>query len=305
LKGRYFWNKRDAASLQKAVEHFRRAADLDPQFSEAFAGLADTQHLIFNYNIDTRPDLVTEAKRNLQRALELKPESPDALVTLGTIEMGYDWDWNAAESDLQRAVAGAPNSPTAYMRYGALLLRLRRFDEAEAAFSRHLELDPLSINGIINLGTVRFCKGDYDGAEREFRRALDIDEKLSAAHWFISRSMWLQNRKQESVSEIARGLELSDNPTLAAKVVSAAKRSPEDGIRTLLYEWRDDPPGTNPHNLAYLSTYLNDKDKALYWLERSISDHHPWSTWISAAPEFQILRNEPRFLAMLKDLNLP
>jgi len=306
LKGRYFWNKRDAASLQKAAEFFTQAAALDPQFSEAFSGLADTQHLIFNYNIDVRPEVVAEAKNNLRRALELKPDSPDALITLGTIEMGNDWNWAAAESTLQRAVAAAPNSPTAHMRYGALLTRIRRFEDAESELVRHLELDPLSIAGIINLGMVRFCKNDFAGADREYRRALELDEKQGAAHWLLSRSMWLQGRRDEAVAEIVTALELDRNAPLAAAVRNKKQSaSAGDAIRLLLHEWRDNPPGTNPHNLAYLSTYVNDEDRSVYWLEKSIEEHHPWTTWIAAAPEFQVLRGDARYIAMLQRLGLP
>jgi len=116
--------------------------------------------------------------------------------------------------------------------------------------------------------------------------------------------MWQQGRQEEAVTEITRALELDGNAALAGKVSAAAKRSAKDAIRLLMYEWRDDPPGTNPHNLAYLATYLNDNDKAIYWLERSITEHHPWSTWISAAPEFQSLRNDERFTTLLRKLDL-
>ncbi len=304
LKGRYFWAKRDAASLHKAADYFQQAATLDPQFSEAFTGLADTQHLLFNYNIDVRPEIVGVAKENLRKALELKPNSAEALVTLGTIQMGFDWDWAGAEQTLKRAVAAAPNSPTAHMRFGALLVRVRRFDEAETQIRRQIELDPLSPTGIMNLGLVLFCKKDLVGADREYARAMELDENGGAEHWLLSRSLWLQGRKDESIAQVVRALELDGNTELAAKV---RNRSPEpaEAIRALLHEWRMDPPGTNPHNLAYLSIYVNDTEKALYWLQRSIDEHHPWTSWIAAAPEFESLRSEPRYLKMLETLNLP
>ncbi|MGB7069755.1 MAG: winged helix-turn-helix domain-containing protein [Pyrinomonadaceae bacterium] len=305
LKGRFFWTKRDGASLGKAVEYFTQAATLDPQFSEAFSGLADTQHLLFNYNIDVRPALVEEAKENLRRALELKPDSSDALITRGTIEMGYDWDWKAAEDTLRRAVAAAPNSPTAQMRYGALLVRIRRFDEAKAAFERQIELDPLSVGGNTNLGMVLFCKKDFPAAELQYRKALDLDQKSGAPHWLLSRSMWQQGRKEESVAEIVRALELDGNLPLKQRVGKAGESTPASAIELLLHEWRMNPPGTNPHNLAYLSTYVNDTEKAVHWLGKSIEEHHPWTSWIAAAPEFEVLRDDARYLEMLRNLNLP
>lgn len=306
LKGRYFWSKRDADSLHKAAEYFLMATTLDPNFSEAFSGLADTEHLLFNYNIDVRPEVEEAAKANLHRALELKPASPDALITLGTIEMGYDWDWMAAEKTLKRALNAAPNSPMAHARYGALLVRLRRFDEAEAEVRRHLELDPLSVTGITNLGMVLYCKKDYAGAEALYRKALELDENSGAPHWLLSRNMWQQGRTEESIAEIGRALELDGNPLLAKKIRGRARsKTPLAAIELLLYEWRMDPPGTNPHNLAYLSTYTGDTQNAIRWLQRSIQEHHPWTSWIAAAPEFECLRGDERYRAMLRSLNLP
>jgi DNA-binding winged helix-turn-helix (wHTH) protein/TolB-like protein/Tfp pilus assembly protein PilF len=306
LKGRYFWSKRDAASLRRAADYFQQAATMDPRFSEAFSSLADTQHLLFNYNIDVRPEVVTEAKENLRRALELKPDSSDALITLGTIEMGYDWDWKKAETTLKHAVSTAPNSPTAHMRYGALLVRIRRFDEAQAEFQRHIELDPLSVSGITNLGLTLFCKRDYAAAEHQYRKAMELDEKGGAAHWLLSRNMWLQGRNDESVAEIVQALELDGNASLAGKIRDKARSATAiAAIELLLHEWRLNPPGTNPHNLAYLSTYINDTDKAIHWLQRSIDEHHPWTSWIAAAPEFEVLRGDQRYLGMLQNLKLP
>lgn len=306
LKGRYFWTRRDEASLRKAIEYFTQAAVLDPQFSEAFSGLADTRHLLFNYNIDVRPEIVLEAKENLRRALELKPDSADALTTLGTIQMGYDWDWPGAEESFKRAIAAAPNSSVARMRYGALLVRIRRFDESRAEFERAVELDPLSLTANTNLGMAHFCRKDFAAADRQYAKTLELDDKIGATHWLLSRSFWLQGRKDEAVKEIVLALELDKNPGLAEKIrQKAASSTPEDAIKLLLHEWRDNPPGTNPHNLAYLSTYVSDTDKAIHWLRKSLEEHHPWSTWFAAAPEFEILRGDPRYTEILQSLKLP
>ncbi len=303
LNGRYFWSKRDEASLRKAIEYFKQAAEIDPKFSEAYTGIADTEHLLFNYNIDLNPELIADAKTNLHRALELKPNSADALTTLGTIQMGYDWDWKAAEVSLKAATAAAPNSATARMRYGALLLRLARFNEAQAEFEKAIELDPLSIVGNANLGTVFFCEKEFSAADEQYKRTLAINDKVGGVHWMLSRSLWLEGRRDDSVKEIELGLELDGNQALADKLNAVAKTgTPDDVIRQLLFAWRNNPPGTNPHNLAYLSIMIGERKKAMYWVERSVAEHHPWTTWFYAAPEFETLRDLQRFREILRQL---
>jgi hypothetical protein len=56
--------------------------------------------------------------------------------------------------------------------------------------------------------------------------------------------------------------------------------------------------------MAYLSTYVGDNEKAIYWLQRSLNEHHPWTAWVGVAPEFDPLRNDTRFRAILRQTNL-
>lgn len=303
LKGRYFATKRDEASLRKAIRLFTQAKDLDPQFSEAYSSLADTRHLLFNYNIDVRPEIVLEAKQELARALELKPDSADALITLGTIQMGYDWDWVGAEASLKQAIETAPNSTVARMRYGALLVRTRRFQESQSEFEKAIELDPLSLTANTNLGMVMFCQKAFEAADRQYGKSLELEDGASSTHWLLSRSLWLQGRKEGSIKEIAAALSLDGNSELAKKI-EAQGGVPENAIRLLINEWRLNPTRTNPHNLAYLSTYLNDKKMAMDWLKASYKERHPWTTWAAAAPEFEILRGEPIYEDLLRKMNL-
>lgn len=305
LQGRYFSSKRNEEGLYKAIEYFGRAVALDSQFAEAYAGLADTQYLLFDYNIEVKAEIVAQAKENLRRALAIKPELADALITLGSVQMNYDWDWKNAEKSLQQATEFSPNSPTARIRYGALLMRLRRFDESQTQFEQAIALDPLSINGNTNLGMVYFCKKDFAAAERQFRKTLEISDKFGSTHWFLSRCLWQAGRKDEAIKEIIRGLEMDGNEPLARRLAEKGRTgSADDVIRLLLFEWRENPPGTNPHNLAYLSTNVNDREKAVFWLEKSFAEHHPWTTWIIAAPEFETLRGELRVQEILRKMNL-
>jgi len=304
LNGRYYWIKRDEADLRQAIEYFKTATTLDPNFSEAYAGLADANILLFNYNIDVRPEVIADAKQNLHRALELKPDSADALTTLGSLQVAYDWDWKGAEESLKAATIAEPNMALAHMRYGSLLARLGRIPESLVESQRAVELDPLSVADITNLGLVYFCKKDFPAADTQFRKAMDLGDTIGASHWLYSRSLWLQGKKDDAIKELIRAIELDGNKLLAEKLTAKAKTSsPEDVIRLLLFEWRDDPPGTNPPSNAYLAASIGDREKAMYWAERSVSERHAWTTWFYSAPEYESLRDIPRFQELLREMN--
>jgi DNA-binding winged helix-turn-helix (wHTH) protein/TolB-like protein/cytochrome c-type biogenesis protein CcmH/NrfG len=305
LKGRYFWAKRDEASLRKALDFFREAVALDPKFSEAYSGIADTQLVLYDQNIEVNSEIISQAKETLHQALLIKPDSAAALSTLGSIQMTYDWDWKDAEESLRLATESDPNSPVIWTRYGGLLMKVGRFDESIAAIQRAVELDPLSLIANVNLGMAYFCKKDFAAADLQFNRTLEINDQFGVTHWMLSRSLWQEARKPEAVNEIIRGLELDGNDDLANRLKETARTSqPEAVINALLYEWRNNPEKTNPHNMAYLSTYVGDKEKAIYWLQRSLNEHHPWTVWVKAAPEFDPLRSDPRFQAIVRQTNL-
>ncbi len=305
LQGRYFSSSRNNEGMSKAVEYFQKAVVLDPKFAEAYAGLADTQYLLFDYGFMVNAEQIGLSKGNLQRALLLKPGLSEALVTLGTVQMHHEWDWANAERSYHQAIDVAPNAPTAHIRYGALLLRLARFDEAQTQFEQAIALDPLSITGNTNLGMVYFCSKDFAAAEQQFKKALEINGKFSGARWFLGRSLWLAGKKEEAVKETARALELDGNEPLARRFEERSRiGTPDDAFRLLLSEWEANPEKANPHSLAYLSVILGENEKAVSWLEKSFEDHHPWTLWIKAAPEFQLLADEPRYKALLQRMNM-
>ena len=305
LKGRYYWAKRDEVSLRRAIGFFQEAAALDPKFSEAYSGIADAHLILYDQNVDVDPETISQAKQTLHHALLLKPDSAEALSTLGSLQMTYDWDWKAAEESLRRATESDPNSVSSWTRYGGLLMKIGRSDDSIAAIQRAVALDPLSMVANINLGMAYFCRKDYPAADLQFQRTLEINDKFGAAHWMLSRSLWQQGRKPEAITEIIRALELDGNGDLASRLKEIARNSqPESVINALLYEWRNNPQKTNPHNMAYLATYVGDNEKAIYWLQRSLGEHHPWTSWVKAAPEFESLRGDPRFEKILQQTNL-
>jgi DNA-binding winged helix-turn-helix (wHTH) protein/TolB-like protein/lipoprotein NlpI len=302
LQGRYYAGLRTGESLNKAIEYFRKSVELDPNFAEGYAGLADTQYLLYNNNFVVEKSIVQAARENLQKSFALKPNLAEAFTTVGTIEMTFDWDWEKSENSFKQAIANAPNNSVVRLRYGNLLNRLNRFDEAIAQFTKAIELDPMSLVGNAGLGVVYFCKKDFAAADRQFLKSLEINQKYSPSRWYLSRSFWLQGRKEESINEIFTALELDGNQELAVKFRKIT--SPDEFLNRLLHEWRDNQENTSPHNMAYLSAVLGDKEKAIDWLEKSYAEHHPWTSWIKANPEFETLRGEPRYQELLRKMNL-
>ncbi|HEX7831048.1 MAG TPA: protein kinase, partial [Thermoanaerobaculia bacterium] len=151
LKGRFQWNKRDAAGLYKAIEYFNQAIEIDPQYALAYAGLADCYNLLDIWAGLPTGETFPRAKQAAQKALSIDDELAEAHTSLAYAIHTYEWDWPAAEREYKRAIALNPNYATARQWYAEFLTANGRFDEADAQGKKALELDPMSpiINAVV------------------------------------------------------------------------------------------------------------------------------------------------------------
>lgn len=307
LKGRYFWQKRSFDSLQSAIASFERSIKLDPNFADAYVGLADSHYLLFDYSYDTSPNNVELAKKYLAKAIELNPNLAEAYSTLGLLQTTYEWNWQEAEKSLIKAKDLAPNSPNAHHRFGTFLAKLRRFEEAEKELRKAKELDPTSTSINMNLGFILMNSKKTDEAITQLERTLELDSKFLSPRWYLTRCYWQKGEKKRSLMESANAIELGGDKEFADKLRQEINALDEATVvKNWSSEWKKyiGPQGINDHDLAILSFYQNDKEETLNWLEKSVNARHPWATWINAEPEFDFVRDEPRFQAILQKMNL-
>jgi serine/threonine protein kinase/tetratricopeptide (TPR) repeat protein len=130
LQGRYFWNKRTAEDIKKAVDYFNQATALDPSYALAYAGLADCFLLLPEYGSAAAKEVLPKARAAVSRALEIDENLAEAHASLALI-MTLELNWVGAEREYKRAIELNPNYATAHHWYGGIFLEGRgRFDEA-------------------------------------------------------------------------------------------------------------------------------------------------------------------------------
>jgi DNA-binding winged helix-turn-helix (wHTH) protein/TolB-like protein/Tfp pilus assembly protein PilF len=307
LKGRYFWNKRTSESLQSAIVSFEKSIKIDPNFAEAYIGLADTYYSLFDGSYDTSSKNVELAKENLSKAIQLNPNLSDAYATRGLIQSTYDWNWKEAELSFKKAKELSANSSNAHHRFGVMLLKLRRFSEAETEIRKAKELDPTSLVINMNLGVVLLHSKKTDEALDQLQKTLDLDNNYVSPRWYFARCYLSKGNKKEAVMQWTKAIETDGDKQLADKMrQSLASSDEKTAIRELVGEWEKKmgPTGINDHDMAVLSSFLSEKELTLRWLEKSVAAHHPWATWINAEVEFDFIREEPRFKVLLEKMNL-
>jgi TolB-like protein len=189
LEGRFYWNKRTEADVTKAIAFFETAIAKDPDFAEAWAGLADCHTTRPYYSLVPTSDALPKARAAARRALELRPDFGAAHAALAYAEM-IDLNWNAAEAAYRRALELSPDDANTHKWYADLLMMTGRMNAAHRELRRALELDPLSANVWTIMGEWHWFEGQLDEAMNGYRKALELTPTLPLALELAARLCW-------------------------------------------------------------------------------------------------------------------
>jgi TolB-like protein/DNA-binding winged helix-turn-helix (wHTH) protein len=172
LKGQYFWNKRTVEGFERAIDYYQQAIAKDPNYARAYAGLADSYALLAPYGAASPSEYMPKARAAALRALELDKDLPEAHTALALIVQNYDYDWQTAEREFQRAIELNPNYATGHHWYAEHLMWRGRFDEALRESERARQLDPLSLIIATDNGAILLYSRQYDRALEKLRTVL-------------------------------------------------------------------------------------------------------------------------------------
>jgi len=309
LKGRFYWNKRTIHSLKQAVEFYRQAIEKDPNYALAYSGLAEAYVLFASYSVASAKDSMPQAKAAALRALELDDSLAEAHTALGSYLNYFEWNRDASEKEFRRAIELNPNYATARQWLGSdNLVQRKRFDEALVSLRRAGELDPLSSIISMNIGFTLYCARRYDEAMAQINRALALDQNFQAAHASLGWTYHAKGMYREAMAEYRKATELGDDPLIRGFLaLSLAKSGQRDEATNLLNQLKLESTQRYVPSYAFAITYigLNEKEQAFVWLEKEIEERGYWANMYAVAPELDELRDDPRYKAMLKRLNLP
>ncbi len=308
LKGRYEWEKRNEASLQKAREFFQQAIDKDPTFALAYSGLANVYAVLPSYSLMAPAEANPRARAAARKALEIDEELAPAHACLGLVLRDYDHDWSGSETQLRRAIALDPNYATAPFWYAQNLAAQGRLQEAWTQIQRAREIDPLS--AIIQANAIRVL-----AEARRFDEAIALGRKVVADHpgfapprFFLGLAEFGAGLNKEAAAEWRRTAELipgSPQGIWHRGRAEALEGRREEALATVA-ELRKigSERYVSPAYVATLLMLLGDKDGAFEWLERAVEDRSYDITYLNVDPLFDPVRDDPRFPALVRKLNL-
>jgi TolB-like protein/tetratricopeptide (TPR) repeat protein len=306
LQGRYYWSKRTPDGLQQALDYFRQASALAPNFAPAYAGQADTYNLLPG----NMPPAVAYplAKAAAAKALELDPTRAEAHASMAFATFVFDRDWTAAEAAFQRALQHQPSYPTAHQWYGDFLEVMQRFGEASAHLEQAAALDPLSTAIAVDIGSLPLFEGRVDEAMTRLRTTVERHPGAPGARYYLAVCYELKGMLAEAAAETSLGLDVAPQHAFlrSEKGRLAALEGRRSEALKIIADLAADPSGGAAQSaIAYVYAALGDTDHMFEALRRAEAERLPSLLWLASDQLFVPFRTDPRFIAILNRLRLP
>ncbi len=288
LKGRYYWNKRSAGGLRTAISYFQGAIDKDPGYALAFAGLADCYNLHSYYGELPPKESFPKAKAASTKALEIDDRLAEAHTSLAFVRAWYDWVWQAAESEFQRALGLNPNYATAHHWYALFLMAMERPSEALAEIKRAQEIDPLSLAINRDVGLVYHRARQGDRAIEQYLKTIEMDPSFWSARQHLG---WAYEQKamyDEAIAELNQAIASAGDRTKLwaelGRVYAVSGRREE--AEKVLGELREQVKQcyVSPYEIAVIYTGLEEHDQAFEWLDQAYLDRSGWLIYLKVEP---------------------
>jgi TolB-like protein len=309
LKGRFYWNRR-GPGLKKGLEYFLKAAQLDPEFSLAHAGIADTYALFGFYSVLPPHQVVPKAKEAAEKAIRSDPARVEPYALLAFVTTFYDWNWAEADKQFQKAISINPGYAPSHYWYSNYLSWVPRdyFNSTEEAF-KAIELEPLISHSHNTLSSVYVCSGKYEEALTAGQTAVEIDANSFLSYSGLCMALHGLGRYEEAIETIKLAVDISGRhqyPFLQmCWLYAAIDNIPE--VQKILDELisRSKTEYISGVSLGVAAYYSKNYDKAVQYFEQAFEERASLLPSTNVYPFFGFLKTDPRFQTFIKRMNYP
>ena len=307
LKGRFFWHRRTEEDLEKSIYYFNQAIKLDTNYALAYTGLADAYFILPWYSSYPSNDAFIKAKKYAEKALSINQNIAEAHSALGSLAIYHEHNWKLAEEELKQAIKLNPNYYVAHQAYYELLSISGRNSEAEDQINLAIKYNP-------NFFVILQQRADFHYREGKYLEAIeDCKKVLEIKYWFPSMSCIFN-----SYIKLGKDIEALDQ--LKAIIINIDSNNYDNlldeiyltsGINGVIYwyiDWliKHSSPEfiDSDYIIARLYAIVGNDQKTLEYLERIIDSNKLQKLYIKREPDFNILKTDPRYISMLKEMGL-
>jgi DNA-binding winged helix-turn-helix (wHTH) protein/tetratricopeptide (TPR) repeat protein len=311
LKGRFYWNKRTPESLNQALDAFNQAIAHDPNYSDAYMGLADCYNLLREFSIMPGNEAYFKAYAAAKKAVELDAQSSEAHATLAFASFFGMWDVPDAEKEFRRAIELDPNSPKAHHWYATFLHSLGRREQALTEIDLARKLSPDSPSILADKGELLWAAGHREPALQLLKQLEAADPDFLSPHRYLRFAYLESDNYPDYIAELKKDAQLTHNAAQSAVADAAAKGFAQGGKRGLLeaelveQKKLHDHGKLSPYFVAQTNAELGHTREALQYLTACVQSHDELVLNLGADQSFASLHSDPAFEKLLARIGLP
>ena len=308
LRGRFYWNKRTAESLNQAVDAFTQAIVHDPNYADAYVGLADSYNLLREFSAMPPNDAYSRGMAAAKKAVELDPGSSEAHAALAFDLYWGQWDAPRAEEEFRRAIELDPANAKAHHWFATYLSNVGRFSEALQQIEIARKLDPTSSAIMADQGELLRVFGRRDEAIQLLRQVEKADPNFASPHRYLWVAYLYSSDYPDFIAELKEDARLTHNSTVAAEAEAAARGYAHGGDRGMfqamlpvqkqLYQQGK----LSPYFVANSAMHLGNKKEALDYIRLTVKSRDAFAMGIRQDPVFASLRNDSEYEQLCSEL---
>ncbi len=310
LKGRYY-EEMYLQGFDKALTCYTRAIEIDPSYGEAYAAMANLHFLFTMHLIHSPHEGFGKTRHYAEKALSLNNEIAAAHFTLGQVSFWFDWDFNKALAQYEKAA----NSAVAFYSTGVTVdpwyhaFVEGNYDKAVNSTLKMIETDPLSVFNQYLLSCFYTWGSRPVQAREVLNNIIKMVPNYSDAYRLLAYNSFLEGDSKRAVVEARKAVELSYGlgwSQITLGIVLALDGQIEES-KEILHKLQESREKNNisPLGLALIYTYLGDHDNAFNCLDKALEYKDQWVVSIKYSPEFNPLRTDPRFDALINKIGYP
>ena len=306
MTGRYHLDKLTPPDIRKSIPYFQQAIDIDPGYALAYTRLAQAFGVLAIGGEMPAAEAFPKANAAAQKAIEIDDTLGEAHDALGMGLYWNGWDWKAAEKECLRGIEINPNNAESHGNYAMVLSNTGRHTEALAESKRSLELNPLHLGQNAIQGQFLLNAGRIDEALTQLQKTSELEPKFWMPHMMMASAYVEKRMYAEAIAESRKEYELSGVNVYPFGIYALAKSGRRDEARAALEELLklESTRYVPPYNIALLYNGLEEHDDAIRWLEKGYEQRDPKMTALKVEPKWNNLRNEPRFIELIRRMNL-
>ncbi|MEA1886674.1 MAG: hypothetical protein U9N72_05650 [Bacteroidota bacterium] len=304
MRGRFFWHRRTEVDLKRSLEYFTRVLQLDSTYALSYAGLADVYFIMAWWDWYPKNEGYNMGKEYALKALSLNDGISEAHATLGGILTWYDWKYKEAEKELKKAISLNPNYATGHQYYAELLDVLGRDREAREQIDIAKKQNPYAYVMHSLSALFYYHNSEYARSIEAKKESIEISDFLEHHNELLLKNYIRLGMTKEALEEINYIVSASDQEIQLVELNDIYLDSGIKGALIWFIDWFTVNQPYEFYTIASLYALAEDDDRTIEWLEKGLRLGDAEIPRINNSPDFDFIREDPRFIALLGKMNL-